>query len=1029
MPIKKYYQNPKVTDQVEFDLFMPDANGCFNIDPFKIDNIKIYFVIRNLNNLNNQITLTDSYNIEQQKLYYEAVQIACNYPTQENLINAQKIKNTLNAGTVLNPNYYSEANIIFNKGSGSDPLWIRTGLNINSILNKINEPDRPIQYGYFKFIWTPGIIREGDFYICYTYTPNMSGSSISNYIHFYIQSNIANDVANPAHITKPEKYITLQDSYLPEMYKYQYAKNDLTIETITKLNESIASGFTEIENLSNQLIDIIDANATQEPLLGYLSNFFGNRLRSTDLTLWRKQIKKAIPLAKMKGTLKGLEEGLMDAGIRLLKFTQFWQTGTDYVYTESFEFTNSYEFPLKKVSLPINSTYFSLDYRVKNAEYSTINLSNIDINTNQTNGVSVMTWTGNPLNVGDYIKLTYQVKSFLISEEILIYQYIKSLPLADTRNDRNFYYPPKDWNTKLIAKDDIFFDFIINTKNPFVPELYFGKIRTSFPYSENVYNMEEYNGSLRDSQVPCDIDKSFIDPCRSSISSYYMLDVDINDLSNVRLQECQEVVADYTPFHAILHTLNFSGYFEDFVLPPIEEVEILIRYIQEESVIAGMAQTVFNRAMLLGLSENAILRDSLATKTEIISGTTTGYNDLVNLYCPNINFEKIGLSSSSANTFLEILDPSFYYDIEGYTVETPNKNNIKIIESLSEPLNTSQFSFRLSNIIFADTGFSIDQTNEYTIVDSSFDLSFYDIKSIWDVENGYATSPWKLKIISTNFTYDIKSFTNNIVELLDDGTLGNTESNVEYVILNENDAEIYTSTEGYYKVKKLGKVTVPMSLNIENVKNVIKPNAYFYRDSDNTQYAFYSYVKEDSQSFLISDWDGGMVSDSGKILQRLVDEDIGMVSYQGMKLVKQITWPTFNIPTYNVDNQNFKENYILLVDGSNYYFEDYVVDANGHLHIGGKFLDLGITTGTILTYTLYQFSKETTTLFDAELIDVSRNGQEIINKTIEYASSMMSKQYSKNNARNGPSEDTGVTESLTYKIEYRNGQSETGELQ
>jgi hypothetical protein len=68
-------------------------------------------------------------------------------------------------------------------------------------------------------------------------------------------------------------------------------------------------------------------------------------------------------------------------------------------------------------------------------------------------------------------------------------------------------------------------------------------------------------------------------------------------------------------------------------------------------------------------------------------------------------------------------------------------------------------------------------------------------------------------------------------------------------------------------------------------------------------------------------------------------------------------------------------------------------------------------------------------LFGEELIDVSRNGQEIINKTIEYAGSMMLNYLENGNTGTGPAESTGATESLTYKIEYKNGQSERGEIQ
>ena len=135
-----------------------------------------------------------------------------------------------------------------------------------------------------------------------------------------------------------------------------------------------------------------------------------------------------------------------------------------------------------------------------------------------------------------------------------------SLPLADTRDGRYVEYPKMDWNTHVIEEMDPLFDLIVNVKNPFYDPVIFGKIRTEFPYSEQAYNMDEYNGSLRDSYDPKDIDKNFVEPCRNTISSRFNAELTIQDLSNIRLTEAQEIIAEYIPFHAMLHTLQFNGY-------------------------------------------------------------------------------------------------------------------------------------------------------------------------------------------------------------------------------------------------------------------------------------------------------------------------------------------------------------------------------------------------------------------------------------------------------------------------------------
>ena len=71
---------------------------------------------------------------------------------------------------------------------------------------------------------------------------------------------------------------------------------------LQELNFSVAKGFTFLEDQTNQMGDLLDANSTHESLLGYLSRFFALDLYSSDPTLWRRQIKNAVPLFKNKGT-------------------------------------------------------------------------------------------------------------------------------------------------------------------------------------------------------------------------------------------------------------------------------------------------------------------------------------------------------------------------------------------------------------------------------------------------------------------------------------------------------------------------------------------------------------------------------------------------------------------------------------------------------------------------------------------------------------------------------------------------------
>jgi hypothetical protein len=74
----------------------------------------------------------------------------------------------------------------------------------------------------------------------------------------------------PSHYTNPDKYETLLERYLPEMFKMKLADDDRTPDVLEKFNKSVASGFTTLEDLANQIVDLLDANSTHEHFLPLL---------------------------------------------------------------------------------------------------------------------------------------------------------------------------------------------------------------------------------------------------------------------------------------------------------------------------------------------------------------------------------------------------------------------------------------------------------------------------------------------------------------------------------------------------------------------------------------------------------------------------------------------------------------------------------------------------------------------------------------------------------------------------------------
>lgn len=1039
---KLYNNNPKVNDRVEFILLTPDANKCYFENPCYIENITIYFIERNYASANIQEydNQTSQANLEERYLVLK--NIACNDPTDLNLKLANDALSAWQSSIVTSTFYYQNSLIVFQAGSATEPLWIRGQPNTDSIVESL--PNAEFSYGRFRFYWNASGVREGDYFICYKWKPNCYGDTLSAHLPFYLISDIAAYTSNPTHRTPPEKYYDLLTRYLPEMYKSTYSDADRTPEILDKLNQALNLGFKNIEDLANQIIDLSDANVLQEPLLVYLANFFNLKLRSGDPTRWRKQIKKAIPLNKSKGTLRALREALNDAGINLDKFSQFWQVGTDYTFTESFIYLSENIFKLEKVSLPINSTDFSLEIassyidgdKILINEYVSANLNNIEIYT--ASGNSYMKYIGNPLAVNSKLKITYQIKEFDNNQEIQIHGYVISLPLADTRDDRYFEYPKKDWNTYVIEESDPLFDLIINVKNPFYDPVIFGKVRTEFPYSEQAYNMDEYNGSLRDSLHPKDIDKNFVEPCRNTISSRFSVELTIQDLSNIRLTEAQEIMTDYLPFHAILHTLQFNGYLQDYMLPANESWQILIKYDSTEFLIAGEVTNLFNRS-ISPYSDlySPVLRNSLATANGVETGTTYAYNKNIVLFCPLQSLSGLGVNKTPSDTFLQILAP--HVNNGEYTVQNANGHIVEVIGSISEPLNSTEFTFILSNIILADTQFNVYQDNLFSIFDEKINYLYYPIKTTYDVANGNAVAAWKVEIVSTSLIYNIANTYNNKLILTNDGTLDNTPVNgLQYKILDENNNVIvnsYTDADGnvyplsgIYSVESRGIVVVDSATGVENIQNFFTSNNYFYFDSTGLQYYVDGYPLVQNEFYIKGYTGGDQINISGKVLQR-VTSNTGNLNYEKMLIAKPLTFPSFTNPNDPdaVRDSTFKENYLIRIDSNNFYSIDSEVsiDSTDYLYISGKFEDWGTISsgGTSVSYDLIQYVEQEVTIEGPNNLSGSTfpfidrsNNQLITHTTITASPFAMTGFVDESDIGNGPKSVSINKETIGYTI-------------
>lgn len=1087
MALVRFDESPKLTDTILFEFQTPDADGCFLANPYKVDRVMIYFLERNF--IEPHVSVYENPEVNQEKLaeYATAQSLACTSPTTENIATAQKIKQELEDSTLYTTTYFKEATPIANFGTDEFPAWLSTDLD-NAILTNIEEDeDGNPQYGVFQLEWEPLGQREGQYFVCWKWTPNPAGQSLSTFSYFEILGDTTLAAAPPSHRTQENKYETLLERYTPSMFKTLISANDLTPQVLDGLNKTIAKGFTSIEDLGNQLQDLYNANAIHESMLPFLGNIFNLQLRSDDPILWRRQIKRAVPVFKKKGTLSGLEEALAQAGITLVSFKNLWQVISPYTWVEAFDVVTDGEtkFVLDKVPiLPIDSDNFELQIRADgDDEFTTLTQDYVTFTVSD--GVATMTWVGHTLSQaialasGDTIRVLYEVNEVPNPTYQAIEDYIRTLDLMDQRDDRDQTYPPKNWNVRVIEDDDPMFDVVVPQKHPWIDDVVFGQIRTEFPFSENIYNMEEWNGSLRDSTNPCHIDKNFVDCCSVCLSSKFNLDIEIGDLSNDRILEAGEILRENKPFHAILHKLSFSGMVEEFQIAGVEDVELLLTYRIDENVLAGDANPVFHRTLEQGnvlastpyLASDAdwgkaITRDQLADLNSAGSGTGTVKNEYIALYSSAANFQQIGLDNGIYNAdpssytpganqnFLEILAPhsnSGEYVVSGVV----NQHFVRIDQGSPDtipesPLDTSEFTFRLSNVLLTENSSVADDPVHHLTDDA---IEFHKLDGLLtkkDVGGSYAGIAWSIDFtspaIGEYYIEDVKPDGSILLE--PGGSLA--AGSYSYNVKNGAGDVVDSSITGTIVETARGKITVN-NLSVD-VQAQLKIGDYVIPPSGSTQYKIIGYVPDTTSSMYIDGWSSGSSTGSATYYRRLIDNGIGTTDYYGAT----ITTPTDYESTLGVINGvngsgypwspggfleqgsgteddimgvagTVKENLLVMIpDGATpEYFAVSEIDGTDITIVGPK-KDWTLS-GTSKSFTIYNAEKKSFTVpeqktlpEDAHTFDYyDRRSGEIVINTQEVATPMMFRASMLNAAqRDQVVETVGQEESITLSIEW-----------
>lgn len=1044
MALKKIDENPKITDTIVFELTTPNAEGCLTSDPYKVENLTIYLIERDYQKLNfgeyERVTVDSDLLAKTE----EAEALACSDPTEENIANANTLRNKLEEAKRSDTFYFRDIEPVKVVGTALNPAWLTTDTD-NALIEKVDEDeDGDTIYGHFKYEWTPeGDAKEGDYFICWTWAPLIAGETLSAHIPFNVGGDTKAVSSLPIHRTVDDKYETLLERYLPEMYKTLICVGDLTPDITERLNQSIADGFTTLEDLANQIIDLFDANVLHQSMLVYLSNLFAQKLKSTDPTLWRRQIKRSMPLYKKKGTKAGLEEAFAQAGMRLDKCVQYWQVVSPYTWQESFKVEEDLVFQLEKeIVLPIDLDNFKLYHRLAGEDdYTELSSDYVSFSEDEDTCIFYMTWVGEDLSAnpialatGDYVRVLYEYKNVPNSSEQQVENFIQTLPLADQRDEADQDYPPKNWNVRLIEEDDVMFDVVVPVRHPFQEPLIFGQIRTEFPYSENIYNMEEYNGSTRDSIDPCYIDKSFRDPCGSCLGSKFTSDVAITNLTTERLVEAQEIIDEYTPFHAVSHSINFAGEVNEFVMSPIETIETLVTITGSDKILSGKFNPIFHRVMEDGLTDLfKITREELADDSTVITGASgTAYNDRITIVAPDVEFDDVGIASGSH--VLEILSPHPHAGT--YFVDRADKSTAVIISPITEPITQTQFTFNLANVNYSSTSTTITQDDLYEFTDANINFSQLATKSTWDIANtpDYTGGAWKLDIPAYGVYLIDRVDPNGVLIISDDGALPAVDTTgISYTLKDDSDVEIASSSTGALDVSKRALVDLNDSFLIDTAEVAVVGDVMEY---DDTEYDIVEFV---GNNFYISEYsDGDVVGADITIRRKLFENEVGIIGYRGLRLITASDHESGlgilngenapSDPDLITDNSKFIENYLFKIDGE--YYKIQSIDGV-NVVLDGEHADwttLG-NGGTSVTYDLLHFEKEGVEIKFDVFDQIDRGGHDVLERQIfDQSAGTVAINILQAGEGSEVQDIVSQEEGISFSIEWLDGETTEGEL-
>lgn len=495
----------------------------------------------------------------------------------------------------------------------------------------------------------------------------------------------------------------------------------------------------------------------------------------------------------------------------------------------------------------------------------------------------------------DIILLTYQYKKYPLviddesdaecpylifdEDEILKEDYILSLPLMDNRHPYDDSYmdgkliPLVNYNIHLMPDIDsmIIADKysegieinntynitdICQQRNPLYDPVIYGHIRTKFPWSENVYNMDEYDGSTRPSYLPEDVDDNFLDDCSCGWSSHFSIGLNLYDLSDKTIEQATNLINQFKPMHSIIHNFDYGGKFTEYCNVFDGDIVFSVKNKVQDIVTIGFYPKNISGQTLINTRKRS-------NRFNYFYGKFETHADDMNIYLVDIlerGFINQGIKEyvepelplrpdSILGSKITINDSSGIHANNSYYISKIDNDKLQLrdgIDSLPLPpytqdgpwnytIYTRKFPYLNSTSIINE---NIEKLAIYVLNSNSISFSENGMLSIYEFENG--ENIYSIEIHSGGIPgiYNVISIKENN-ELIIDYPYGSVIGNVTFSVYKngsviENIDYVHGTIE---KTKELGKFSIS---GIDFIEDYHVYNDDYVCIDDNEYYPIYS---------------------------------------------------------------------------------------------------------------------------------------------------------------------------------------------